>query len=131
MSTNSATELQRADELLRQMTIEEKAMQLSCAMPLAFLDRDGLMRGQADRLIKQGIGHVAGIGLLGHKAPETIAKSINAIQRYLLTETRLKIPAIFHNEARPGISDEAPRAVDPEAAMAKRPDRGRPRSVAT
>ena len=74
------------------MTLEEKAMQLSCAMPLALLDRDGLMRGQADRLIKQGIGHVAGIGTLGHKAPETIAKSVNAIQRYLVTETRLKSP---------------------------------------
>src|SRR5262245_12844776 len=52
----SAAAMQRADELLRQMTIEEKAMQLSCAMPLALLDRDVLMRGQADMLIKQGIG---------------------------------------------------------------------------
>jgi len=26
-------DMQRVDELLRQMTIEEKAMQLSCAMP--------------------------------------------------------------------------------------------------
>src|SRR5262252_8120078 len=84
---------QRADELLREMTVEEKVMQLSCAMPLALLDRDGLMRGQADRLIKQGIGHVAGIGTLGHKAPETIAKSINAIQRYLLTETAPQDPS--------------------------------------
>jgi beta-glucosidase len=96
-------DLRRADDLLRQMTLEEKAMQLSCAFPLALLDRDGLMRAQADRLIKQGIGHVAGIGAFGHKSPETIAKSINAIQRYLLTETRLKIPAIFHNEALNGV----------------------------
>ena len=27
----------------------------------------------------QGIGHVAGIGLLGHKQPDEIAKSVNAI----------------------------------------------------
>jgi beta-glucosidase len=96
-------DIQRADDLLRQMTIDEKAMQLSCVVPLALLDRNGLMRGQADALIKQGIGHVAGIGLLGHKAPETIAKSVNAVQRYLVTETRLKIPAIFHNEALNGV----------------------------
>jgi beta-glucosidase len=96
-------DMQRADDLLRQMTLEEKAMQLSCVMPLALLDRDGLMRGQADMLLKQGIGHVAGVGFLGHKTPETVAKSINAIQRYLLTETRLKIPAIFHNEALNGV----------------------------
>jgi beta-glucosidase len=95
--------MKRADELLRQMTLEEKAMQLSCVMPLALLDRDGLMRGQADALIQQGIGHVAGIGFLGHKSPEEVAKSVNAIQRYLVTETRLKIPAIFHNEVLNGV----------------------------
>jgi beta-glucosidase len=99
----STVAMQRADELLRKMTLEEKAMQLSCVVPLALLDRGGLMRGQADTLIKQGIGHVAAIGAFGHKAPETIAKSVNAIQRYLVTETRLKIPAIFHNEALNGV----------------------------
>jgi len=56
------------------MTIAEKAMQLSCLVPLALLDRKGLMRDQADALIKPGIGHVAGIGLLGRKPPETIAE---------------------------------------------------------
>jgi beta-glucosidase len=95
--------MQQADELLRQMTLEEKAMQLSCAMPLALLDRNGLMRGQADTLIKQGIGHIAGLGMLGHKTPEQVAKAVNTIQRYLVTETRLKIPAIFHNEALNGV----------------------------
>ena len=95
--------MQRADDLLRQMTIEEKAMQLSCAMPLALLDRNGLMRGQADTLIKQGIGHVAGLAMLGHKTPEQVAKAVNVIQRYLVTETRLKVPAIFHNEALNGV----------------------------
>ena len=99
----TSQDMQRADDLLRQMTIDEKAMQLSCVMPLALLDRDGLMRGQADALIKQGIGHVAGIGFLGHKSPEEVARSVNAIQRYLVTETRLKIPTIFHNEALNGV----------------------------
>ena len=99
----TSRDMQRADELLHQMTIEEKAMQLSCVMPLALLDRNGLMRGQADTLIKQGIGHVAGIGAFGHKSPEEVARSVNAIQRYLVTDTRLKIPAIFHNEALNGV----------------------------
>jgi beta-glucosidase len=71
--------MQRADELLRQMTIEEKAMQLSCVIPIALIGSDGLMRGQLDSLLGQGIGHVAGVGLLGHKTPETIAKTVNAI----------------------------------------------------
>jgi beta-xylosidase len=103
MATATGTPLERADELLREMTIEEKAMQLSSVVPLALLGPDGPMRGQLDALLSQGIGHVAGIGLLGHKLPDEIAKSVNAVQRYLVTETRLKIPAIFHNEALNGV----------------------------
>ena len=41
--------------------------------------------------------------MMGHKTPETIAKTFNPIQRYLVTETRLGIPAIFHNEALNGV----------------------------
>jgi beta-glucosidase len=32
-----------------------------------------------------------------------LAQTVNAVQRYLVTETRLKIPAIFHNEAMSGV----------------------------
>jgi beta-xylosidase len=99
----SATPMQRADDLLGEMTIKEKAMQLSSVVPLALLGPDGPMRGQLDSLLGHGIGHIAGIGLLGHKLPDEIAKSVNAIQRYLVTETHLKIPAIFHNEALNGV----------------------------
>jgi beta-xylosidase len=95
--------MQRAEELLREMTVEEKAMQLSSVVPLALLGPDGPMPAQLDSLLGQGIGHIAGIGLLGHKLPHEIARSVNAIQRYLVTETRLKIPAIFHNEALNGV----------------------------
>ena len=101
--TPSATPMQRADELLRQMTVEEKAMQLSSVFPLALFGTEGPNRSQLDALLKHGIGHVSALGLIGHKTPEQLAKSVNAIQRYLVTETRLKIPAIFHNEAMSGV----------------------------
>ena len=89
----SKTPMNRADELLRQMTVEEKAMQLSSVFPLALFDTKGTNRSQLDAQLKNGIGHVSALGLIGHKTPETLAKSVNAIQRYLVTETRLKIPA--------------------------------------
>jgi beta-glucosidase len=95
--------MKRADALLVEMTIEEKAMQLSCVMPIAVLGRDGLMRNQADALLKHGIGHIAGPGMIGCKTPETLAKRINAMQHYLVNETRLKIPALMHNEALNGV----------------------------
>lgn len=97
------TPMQRADALLRQMTVEEKAMQLSSVFPLALFDTKGANRSQLDALLKNGIGHVSALGLIGHKTPEDLAKAVNAIQRYLVTETRLKIPAIFHNEAMSGL----------------------------
>jgi hypothetical protein len=82
----SLTPLQRADELLGQMTVEEKAMQLSSVFPLALFDTKGTNRSQVDALLKNGIGHVSALGLIGHKMPEELAKAINAIQRYLVTE---------------------------------------------
>jgi beta-glucosidase len=95
--------MQRADELLRQMTIEEKAMQLSSIFPLALFDMEGPNQSQLKTLLGNGIGHVSALGLIGHKTPEELAEWVNAIQRYLVTETRLKIPAIFHNEAMSGV----------------------------
>jgi Glycosyl hydrolase family 3 N terminal domain len=102
-SDASGTAMQRADELLRTMTIAEKAMQLSAVMPFVLLGPEGPIRSQLDAELKNGIGHVSGLGLFGYKTPETTAKTINAIQRYLVTETRLGIPAIFHNEALNGV----------------------------
>src|SRR5690606_36767167 len=98
-ATIVAGSMERADELLRQMTIEEKSMQLSSVFPLALFDTEGASRSQLDALLKHGIGHVSALGLIGHKTPAVLAKSVDAIQHYLVTETRLKIPAIFHNES--------------------------------
>ena len=99
----SASEIDRADELVRQMTIEEKAMQLSALYPMGLLGADGPIKSQLAAQVGQGIGHICGLGTFGYKTPATIAKTVNAIQRYLVTETRLKIPAIFHNEALNGV----------------------------
>jgi hypothetical protein len=67
------------------------------------LNREGTNHSQLDALLKNGIGHVSALGLIGHKTSETLARSVNAIQHYLVTETWLKIPAIFHNEATSGV----------------------------
>ena len=99
----TATAMQRADELLRQMTVEEKAMQLSAVIPTGLLGLDGPIRDQLEAQLGQGIGHISGFGLFTYKTPEQIAKTVNAIQRYLVDETRLGIPAIFHNEALNGV----------------------------
>ena len=101
--TTAASPEQRADALLAQMTIDEKAMQLSATIPIPLLGVDGLIESQATKLLGSGIGHVSAIGLFGHKTPGTVARTVNSIQRFLVERTRLGIPAIFHNEALNGV----------------------------
>jgi hypothetical protein len=76
--TRSGRPTQRADALLRTMTIEEKAMQLSSVFPLALFDTKGTNHSQLDAQLKNGIGHVSALGLIGHKTPEALAKAVNA-----------------------------------------------------
>ena len=102
-SGQDAAPMQRADALLAKMTIEEKAMQLSTVFPVGMFGADGPIQSELDGQLEHGIGHVAALGLIGNKTPEQIAKYVNAVQRYLVTQTRLKIPAIFHNEAMSGV----------------------------
>ena len=47
------TAQQRAEELLQQMTIEEKAMQLSSVFPVALFGADGPIHSQLDAQLKQ------------------------------------------------------------------------------
>jgi hypothetical protein len=76
------TPMDRAEELVRQMTIDEKVMHLSAVYPMGPLGQDGPIHSQLDAQL------VSALGMIGHKTPETIAKSVNAIQRYLVTGTR-------------------------------------------
>ncbi len=114
----TADPMARAQDLLRQMTVDEKAMQLSSVFPLALFTPEGADRDRLDALVGSGIGHVCAPGLIGHKPPAALAKAVNAIQRYLMTETRLKIPAIFHNEAMSGVVAPGFTAFPTPAAMA-------------
>jgi beta-glucosidase len=63
------------------MTIEEKAMQLSSVLPVGLFGADGPLQSELDAQLKNGIGHVAALGLIGHKTPEQMAKLVNAVQR--------------------------------------------------
>lgn len=93
----------RATELLRVMTVEEKAQQVAGVMPVGLVGLDGLLQDVAERALGLGIGYLAALGMLGHKTPDPVAKAVNEIQRFLATRTRLGIPAIFHVEALNGV----------------------------
>jgi beta-glucosidase len=88
---------QKVDDLLARMTLREEIEQLRC---ISSADRKLTTRGdfdesKAQKLLADGMGEIAPIDF---DAEKEVALR-NAIQSYLVTKTRLGIPAIFHNEA--------------------------------
>lgn len=102
MTDSTPNPMQRADELLRRMTLDEKTLQLSSIMPFSLLGVDGVKTAQLERLLSNGIGHLSG-GVAGYKHPSQAAAISNQIQAYLVNHTRLGIPAIAHVEALNGV----------------------------
>ena len=93
----------RALALLGEMTVEEKAQQLTCVMPQMVLGPAGLRAEAIDQVLGHGIGQVAPLTSTGGTTPQRIADEINLIQRHLVEHTRLGVPAVFHNEAISGV----------------------------
>lgn len=86
------------ESLLSQMTLEEKLAQIgSCWM--YELQRQGELDEQkvAARL-KDGIGQITRLAGATTFDPTTAAKAANYLQKFLVEQTRLGIPAIVHEE---------------------------------
>ena len=100
----------RVEDLLSKMTLEEKTAQLQGI----WMFRRELESNTGDfvptkskEILGNGIGHVSRPSenkslMSPGKEPEKAVKFINAIQRYLVEETRLGIPAIGHAEGLHG-----------------------------
>jgi beta-glucosidase len=94
---------ERLEALLALMTREEKAAQLGSAWVFQIAERGQLAPGPAASLLRNGIGHITRISGASSLRPEEAAELANAIQRYLVEETRLGIPAIVHEEICSGL----------------------------
>lgn len=93
----------RVKDLLGYMTLEEKAAQLGSFWVYQLLDRDGFSKTKARELMTNGLGQVTRIGGASTMTPEECAGAANQIQKFLVQETRLGIPAIVHEEACSGL----------------------------
>ncbi len=104
----------RVADLLARMTLEEKVAQLVSIWQdkNRLLDVDGrFVPARAAVEIPLGVGHVArpsdnflrGLpGVTPGRTPRETVELVNAIQRYLVEETRLGIPAMMHEEGLHG-----------------------------
>ena len=102
----------RVDDLLSRMTLQEKVAQLLCNWPQAadpkyigkgIIDDQGNFDPDgARKVLKHGIGQIA----RPSEAKDVAAtvQFVNRIQHFLLEETRLGIPAMFHEEGLHGIT---------------------------
>lgn len=94
---------ERVEHLLEQMTLNEKIAQLAGIWVTDLLDKQSrFSMEQAKINIADGIGHITRIGGAGLLPPPASATLANTIQRYLVEETRLGIPAIVHEESCAG-----------------------------
>jgi beta-glucosidase len=93
----------RVDDLLGRMTLAEKIAQLGSVWVYEIQDDDqSLSRTRLDTRLGEGIGQITRLAGGSSLGPVETAQLANAIQRYLVEETRLGIPAMIHDECCSG-----------------------------
>ena len=99
----------RVSDLLARMTLEEKVAQLGSLWSFEVVGIGTLDREAAGRLMGNGIGQITRLAGGTNLGACEVAALANDVQRYLLHETRLGIPAIVHEESLHGlVSRDAP-----------------------
>jgi len=93
----------RVSELLAKMNLEEKVAQLGSVSVRRLMTDGKFDIEKARELLKHGIGQITRIAGGSDLPPKEAAQLANEIQRFLLEETRLGIPAIVHEECLSGL----------------------------
>lgn len=93
---------ERVEHLLSLMTPQEKTAQLGSLWVYEVLERGAFSAAKAQARMTSGIGQITRIGGASSLDPVDGAKLANQIQRYLVNETRLGIPALVHEESCSG-----------------------------
>ena len=94
---------ERVDDLLGRLTLEEKVAQLGSRWVWELADDQGRLRPEANVLLRDGLGQVTRVAGASGLGPEQVAELANTLQRTLVEETRLGIPAIVHEEICSGL----------------------------
>ncbi|WP_220504594.1 glycoside hydrolase family 3 N-terminal domain-containing protein [Microbispora sp. H13382] len=94
---------ERVADLLARMTREEKLAQLGSVWAFSVMDGGRYAEERARTVLRHGLGHVTRVAGATNLKAEQVARVANAIQRFLVTQTRLGIPAIVHEEVCSGL----------------------------
>jgi beta-glucosidase len=100
---------ERVSDLMTRMTIDEKIAQLGSVWSFEIVGTGTLNRERARALVGNGVGQITRLAGATNLAACEVAALANDVQRFLLEETRLGIPAIIHEESLHGLlSRDAP-----------------------
>jgi beta-glucosidase len=98
----------RVKDLISRMTLDEKLAQLGGIWGFEVLEDRIFSPEKAKSLIENGIGQISRAAASTALSSRQLAEFTNAIQRFLVENTRLGIPAIIHEECLSGfVSREA------------------------
>jgi beta-glucosidase len=90
---------ERLEDLLSRMTMDEKLAQLTSYWFHELQDGREFPNAKLRALLTSGIGQISRVGGASTLTPPDVARAGNAIQKFLVSETRLGIPAILHEES--------------------------------
>jgi beta-glucosidase len=93
----------RVADLLARMTRGEKVAQLGSFWAFEIVRETGLDADRLAALAGDGIGQITRLAGSTNLRPIEVAQAANAIQEYLVQETRLGVPAIIHEECLHGL----------------------------
>ncbi len=106
---------ERVEDLLSQMTLEEKVAQTHCTTADIFVNNNKIDTSKADSLLIYGIGEIRDYF---HTDEAHSVQIHNWIQRHLKENTRLGIPAIIHGEGLHGYVNDNATSFPQAAALA-------------
>jgi beta-glucosidase len=93
---------QRTHKLLSQMTLDEKLAQIGSYWMWDLQTNGQLDDAKLAMRLKHGIGQITRLAGASTLDPVSAAKASNHLQKFLLEQTRLAIPAIIHEECCAG-----------------------------
>lgn len=94
---------ERVEDLLSQMTFDEKIAQLGCLWSTALIQDNTFDADFIASKMPHGIGQITRIGASTGLRPRESAALMNAIQRIAIERTRLGIPIFVHEESVGGL----------------------------
>jgi beta-glucosidase len=99
----SAPAAERVADLLHRMTLEEKLAQLGSVWSFALLEESRFAPAKAHPILADGLGQLTRPAGATSLRARDVARLVNKVQEFLVTQTRLGIPAIAHEEVCSGV----------------------------